>query len=338
MDGLYKWDYPPFEQELPLQNRMMQQRSGPYLTLNLAAMVAVRLSMVWGTKALVKILATFWHMPLFIATSPGPTDAEGFTTGGRSLNPGRALPKTAEWDMIFLLPLPHLGRLCETAATASLPYTALCIVPSPAGVCARSSFSWSHDWGPLHTEKNIPELQCCPRRGGRGLRESCRGDVKVCCWRHGVSSWLCTWQLNASASTPEQFSVRSLRTISVTAQTESTYAALAWFQLIHRGPSHRAPSAASLPTLRRTICAPRAFISLILLAGFVWFTRYRANSISRDKVHVISYIRMLTHMIQFVYLLIPLLIITEQGTAQGTRRVPFGKGRHWQMIHHTSLQ
>lgn len=43
-------------------------------------------------------------------------------------------------------------------------------------------------------------------------------------------------------------------------------------------------------------------------------------------------------MIQFVYLLIPLLIITEQGTAQGTRRVLFGKGRHWQMIHHTSLQ
>lgn len=69
-------------------------------------------------------------MPLFIASSPGSTDAEGFTTGGRSLNPGRALPKTAEWGKIFLLPLPHPGRLHETAAAASPASTAPRTVPA----------------------------------------------------------------------------------------------------------------------------------------------------------------------------------------------------------------
>lgn len=52
------------------------------------------------------------------------------------------------------------------------------------------------------------------------------------------------------------------------------------------------------------------FISLILLAGIVCFTRYGANSISRDKAHAVLYIKMVTHIIQFVYLLIRLLITT----------------------------
>lgn len=159
-----------------------------------------------------------------------------------------------------------------------------------------------------------------PKKGREGVRESCRGDVKVCSWRRGVSSWLCAWQLNASASTSEQFSVGSLRTISAIAQAESTYAALAWFQLIHRGPSRSAPTAASLPTRCRAICARCTFISLILLPGIVCFTRYSANSISRDKVHVISYIKMLVHMTQFVYLLIHLLITT--GNCYQSKELP----------------
>lgn len=222
--------------------------------------------------------------------------------------------------MIFLLPLPHPGRLYEVQQQPQCPRA----VPSPAGICARS-----HDWAPHCTEKNMPDVQWCPRREGRGLRESHRGDAKVCSWRRSVSSWLCPWQLNASASTSEQFSVRSLRTTSGTAQTESTYAALAWFQLIHREPFRSAPTAASLPALCQL--RPCTFISLILLAGIVWFARYSANSFSRDKVHVISYIKMLTHMMQLVYLLSHLLIITGNCyQSRGWPRVPteccLGKG------------
>lgn len=69
-------------------------------------------------------------MLLFVATISGPRDAEGFTTGGRSSNPGGALPKTAEWGMMFPLPLPHRGRLYETAAAASLPSSAPRTVPA----------------------------------------------------------------------------------------------------------------------------------------------------------------------------------------------------------------
>lgn len=69
-------------------------------------------------------------MPLFIATSPGPSDAECFTMPGRSLNPGRALPETAEWGVIFLLSPLHPDRLYERAAAASLPSTAPHTVPS----------------------------------------------------------------------------------------------------------------------------------------------------------------------------------------------------------------
>lgn len=67
MDELYRWEYPLFDLELPLQDRMMQQGSVPYLTLDPAEIDAVKLSILWsGCEDSVSILthaALHCHQP-----------------------------------------------------------------------------------------------------------------------------------------------------------------------------------------------------------------------------------------------------------------------------------
>lgn len=92
---------------------MIQQGNGPYLTLELVEIDSVKLSTVYDAEGLVEF-QYLQHVLLFIATIPVqlvPQMPKGFTISGRSLNPGRALPGTTEWDMIFLLSLLHPGYM-----------------------------------------------------------------------------------------------------------------------------------------------------------------------------------------------------------------------------------
>lgn len=159
--------------------------------------------------------------------------------------------------------------------------------------------------------KIFPSLQAAPEgegggspQPGRWIEETWRCVPGAAVSRHGSapdsSMHLLPLQNNLLFG--------SLRTISVIAQTESTPAALAWSQPIHKGPSRNAPSDASLPVLCHL--HPRALLSLILLTGTACVTRYKANGTSRDKVHAALQIGTVTHIIQFVYLLIHLLITT----------------------------